>query len=170
MHRVGRVRLYLSIAVILLIESTFLDLASFGGVRPDILLIFVVFAGLYLDKAESIEAGIAGGLLKGLISTGSILLDVTILTSCALFANYCRNKVFKDHFFTQMGLILLIGFAAGAAEAAVRIALENAEFVDVTLYHAFMPAALALSVYTALAAPPVFFIFRRLLRVNANYR
>lgn len=166
MYRVGRVRLYLTIVAILLIESTFLNMASIGGIRPDILLIFVIFVGFYSDRKEALEASIAGGLLKGVMSVGSIAPSIVLLGFGGLVSNYCKNKIFKDHFLIQAAFLFLIAVSINAVQALLKIALENVEPAGATIYNGFMPALLAMSIYTALAAPPVFFLLKKMLKVK----
>lgn len=162
MCRIGRLRLYLFIVIITLIESTLLFFISIKGMRPDLMLIFVIFVGLYSDWSEALEAGIVGGLLKGAMGIGSIGMSLVLFGLAGLFSAYLKNKVYRDNFLTQ--IILAFAFALFINMTGIfgRIVLKEADPVNTGLSYAFIPAVLLLSTYTAIFTPPVFFCLKKL--------
>lgn len=166
MYRIGRTRLYSAIIIVLLVESTFAHLFNIGDLHPSLTLLFVLFIGLHSDWKISLEAGVATGLLKDILSADPSGVNSIVLGLCGLCAHFCKSKVFKDNFFTQILLTLLISILINALTIFVMIVIRNAASTYVMLTSEIIQTALSLSLYTALIAPPAFFCLKRLLRVS----
>ena len=99
-------------------------------------------------------------------SAGPVGIYLTILSLCGLFASYCRNKVFKDNFLTQIVLTFLMALVFNLLNFFTGIMIKNAELLTVDIQNTFASTVLAASLYTAIFAPPAFFFFKRLLTVR----
>ncbi len=85
------------IAVFLLsAQTTWLELFSFGGVTPDLILIWVVYCGVRHSRAGGIGAGVALGLAQDSLSGG--LLGVNTLSKglIAYFFSTLKDKFFVE--------------------------------------------------------------------------
>jgi len=170
MYRVGRARLYITIIVAAIIESTLLSLVTIGGIRPNLMLVLVIFIGLHSDWNEALEAGIVGGILRGVMGTGSIGMNLVILGLCGLSAGYCKNKVFKENFLTQILLTFLIALAFNISTLFIEIAVRDVPTIGINMMSISIKTLIVLSIYTSLFSPPTFFCLKRLLRVKeANF-
>lgn len=168
MYRIGRGRLYITLIITLLLESTFLNLVSIGNIRPNLILILVIFIGLHSDWRESLEAGMVGGLLRGIASTDPIGMNLIILGLCGLFASYCKNKVYKENFLTQIILTLLMAAALNVCSLFTNIVIKNLELAGVNLMFTSIKTIVLLSLYTSLFSPPAFIFLKKLLRVKES--
>ena len=65
--------IYLIVFLTALFEGTLLDLIAVGNVKPDILLIIVVFVASYKDLLKAVTVGILAGFLKDILSAGAFL-------------------------------------------------------------------------------------------------
>ncbi len=166
MYRVGRARLYIAIAVTIILESTFMILFSFNGMRPNLILVLIIFVGLNSDWQEALEAGIVGGLLRGTMTSGSIGINLTILALCGIFASYCKNKVYKESFLAQMALTLVVAILVNTLSLFCKIAIGNVDLMGLGIKRTFAPTVISFSIYTALVAPPAFFCLKRMLSVR----
>ncbi|MGY8760232.1 MAG: rod shape-determining protein MreD [Nitrospinaceae bacterium] len=77
-------------------QTTWLELFSFWGVTPDLILVWVVYCGVRFSRAGGIGAGIALGLIQDSLSGG--LLGVNTLSK-GLIAYFFSTL--KDKFFVQ---------------------------------------------------------------------
>jgi len=166
MHRIGRARIYLAIAAVVIIECTLLNALDFRGLRPDLLLILVIFIGLNTDLGGGFEAGAASGLLRGIMSSGSVGTDVVLLGLVGLAAAFLKNKVFKDSALTQIALTAIVAVFYNLAILFVRGVFSDVSSVGIDIQHKVAYAVIYLSAYTALVAPPVFFCLKRALKVR----
>lgn len=168
MYRVGRLRLYLTLVIILLLESNLFYQLTGSDIRPNLMLIFIVFVGLYSDWREALEAGIVGGLLRGALTSGSVGINLTILGLCGLFVHYCKNKVYRESIFTQVFLTMLLAAIFNAMVFFSGTMARNIDLMSTDIHYSFMSTAIRASLYTALMAPPVFFILKRSLRTRES--
>ncbi len=166
MHRIGRFPLYITIIATFIIEGTFLNLMSIGDIKPNLMLIVIIFVGLHSDLARSLEAAFLGGLLRGIAGVGSVGMAVVIFGITALFANYCRNKVFKENFLTQIILTLFVTAAVNGLILFTKVIIKEIELIEINLRRLFVFTVLSLSLYTALLAPPVFLFLKKVLKAR----
>ena len=88
-------------------QTTWLELFSFWGVTPDLILVWVVYCGVRFSRAGGIGAGIALGLIQDSLSGG--LLGVNTLSK-GLIAYFFSTL--KDKFFVEgvipIGIFLIL--------------------------------------------------------------
>lgn len=84
-------------------QTTWLELFSFGGVTPDLALIWVVYCGVRCSRSAGIGAGIAMGVIQDSLSGG--LLGVNTLSKGLI--GYFFSTL-KDKFFVEG--VIPIGF------------------------------------------------------------
>ncbi|MFH1753385.1 MAG: rod shape-determining protein MreD [Candidatus Omnitrophota bacterium] len=171
MYGIGRPRLYLVIFIILLLESTVMHEIGFDNVRPNLMLIFIIFVGLFSDWREALEAGIVGGLLRGAFTTSPVGINLTIFSLCALLANYCRNKVYRESFLTQIALTFSLGLFFNILFVFIERLTAAKDIINVDIQLDFASLAFRISLYTALIAPPVFYFLKKTLKlmISDNY-
>jgi rod shape-determining protein MreD len=77
-------------------QTTWLELFSFGGVTPDLILVWVVYCGVRCSRAGGIGAGITLGLIQDSLSGG--LLGVNTLSKglTAYFFSTLKDKFFLE--------------------------------------------------------------------------
>lgn len=80
-------------------QTTWLELFSFGGVTPDLILIWVVYCGVRYSRTSGLGAGITLGLVQDSLSGG--LLGVNTLSKSLIVYFF---STLKDKFFVE-GLI-----------------------------------------------------------------
>jgi rod shape-determining protein MreD len=163
MYRIGRLRLYAVILATLALEASLAHHVHIDAVRPNLMLILVIFVGLFSDWREGLEAGIVGGLLRGALTSGSVGINLTMFSLCALFANYCRNKLYRNSALTQGTLCFSVAVVFNLVSVFVKIMMRNVDFVTADVRNSFGSAVVFVSLYTALVAPLFFLVLRKLL-------
>ena len=77
-------------------QTTWLEIFSFGGVTPDLILVWVVYCGVRCSRAGGIGAGIVLGLIQDGLSGG--LLGVNTLSKglSAYFFSTLKGKFYVE--------------------------------------------------------------------------
>lgn len=129
----------LVIVITLVIQATLLPLITVGGVRPDLLLLVVVSAGLLLGREQGVGMGFFAGLLQDLASGNIFGVSVLSKTAVGYIAGHMERKVFKEKvllpllavlvatvFNNAVMIVLLVFFGF---KVDVRTAVDNTLFV-----------------------------------------
>ncbi len=151
MNRYRTPRLLLVGLAALIVEMTAGDAFSWGGARPELVMLAALYAALFArDPGQGMVACWSLGLLKDLGSAGPPGWHALLFLLAAAFVTRIRLLVYRDHVATQL--------VCGAAGAAL-LALATALCVSITA--GSIPAGvwagrtLASAVLTGLAAPLV---------------
>lgn len=163
MHRITRAHLFTAVLVTVIIEATFYRIIDFRTMRPNLVLVLVIFIGLYSSWSEALEAGIAAGLLRGALGTNSIGINIAVLGLSGLLASYSSNKIFKDNFATQIFLVFLLGLFANGISVMAKTMVDATPLIGMDLSRTTVKSVVALSFYTSLCSPPFVLILKKVL-------
>lgn len=139
------------------VQTAFLELFSFGGVRPDLILILAVYCGIHFQGNGGIGVGCALGFAQDCLSGG--LLGVNTLSKGLIgyFFSVLKNKIMVD------GLVPISFFLAVSSLFDAMVfslswtLLLKGESSSGHLFSSFFVYA----GYNALVGPILFFIFNR---------
>lgn len=139
-------------------QTTWLELFSFGGVTPDLILVWVVYCGVRRSRAGGIGAGIALGLAQDSLSGG--LLGVNTLSK-GLIAYFFSTL--KDKFFVEgvipIGIFLIVSsIFDGLVFYFSMGAILKGEVASRFLYQ-LLPV---FSIYNALIGPFMFLVLDKI--------
>ncbi len=139
-----------------IIQVTVLNYAPILGVKPDFLLISVIFFALYFGKKEAITAAILGGLFKDITSTALFGSNAFAFCLCALFLLHFGNRFYKQDISTQMLLCGLLYYIT----TFVVLVINYAKTPNIHIPSYFW-IILKASFYTGCVSPLIFFILSR---------
>jgi len=127
------------------LQVTFLDCFKVFGVKPDLLLIAVFIAGLFLDLKPALGIGLLAGIFKDAFSltppgVSIILFPMWIF----LIAKFCREVSIDDNL-TRMLLLFVVALLNNIISGAVLI--YSGAFLPLGI---FLRITLLASIYTAL--------------------
>lgn len=162
MHKIKRSHLYIAILLISILEATLLNNIKLINVQPDLLLILVLFSSLFFDRRTALEAGIAAGLLRDLLSFDIFGLNLILFGLIAFFTNLFADKVYKSFFLAQVFLTLIAGTAFYLSHLTARLMAGRMGIS--TFGEGFFWVVIPAVLYTSLAAPLIFFVLRRIFR------
>ena len=168
MHNITRPYLYLALIAAFMLESAFLNLLNIAGIRPELMLILLVFIGLHCDYRLTLEAGVACGLLRGAMSTGPVIIHVATYSLCSLFAVYCSKRVYKKNFLMQIILLFFIAAAANGLNIFARSIMNSSALFNTSAQSATISYLFAISIYTAFLSPPVFFCLSKYFKFKGE--
>ncbi|MFA5085855.1 MAG: hypothetical protein WC482_05780 [Candidatus Omnitrophota bacterium] len=73
---------------------------------PDIVLIMVVFAGIFRGPIEGLFAGLVAGVIRGLFSVDSLPVDVFLFPAVGVLVSALSNLFYRQNVANQMLLML----------------------------------------------------------------
>ncbi|MBL7018983.1 MAG: rod shape-determining protein MreD [Nitrospinaceae bacterium] len=77
-------------------QTTWLELFSFGGVTPDLILVWVVYCGVRCSRAGGIGAGIVLGLVQDGLSGGVLGVNTLSKGLIAYFFSTLKDKFYVE--------------------------------------------------------------------------
>lgn len=78
---------------------------------PDIVLIMVVFAGIFRGPIEGLFVGLAAGVIRGLFSVDSLPVDVFLFPAVGVLVSALSNLFYRQNVANQM-LLMMIALVA----------------------------------------------------------
>ena len=159
--------LFLTIFFIGIIQSTALSHLSVLGVKPDLLLVCVIFFTLYFGKRTGIAAAILGGLFKDITSTAIFGSNAFGFCLCALFLGRYGRHFYKQKISTQILLCGLLYYIITflVLFLGVRHWDVHYSFLVSDTYHWLMFKA---AIYTGCISPLLFFVLKTSLRTKRS--
>ena len=140
---------FLVITLILgIFQFTFLDYLRVFGVKPDLLLVSVVIAGLFLETREAVIFGLCAGVFKDVFLVNAFGLDVILFSLWGFLSANISRKISIDDNVTRVFLVFMIALLQNIASG-----------LSLNLSGGFVPFGIFLrivflgSLYTALFLP-----------------
>jgi rod shape-determining protein MreD len=88
-------------------QTTWLELFSFGGVTPDLILVWVVYCGVRYSRSSAIGGGIALGLVQDSLSGGLLGVNTLSKSLIAYFFSTLKNKFYVEGM-VPIGIFLIV--------------------------------------------------------------
>lgn len=154
MYKVNRFQIYLVLLIALFLHLGPLDYIKIFGVKPDALLMSVIFFGLFLGGTAGLETGIVAGALKDLFAFDFLGINTFVLGIAGLTVGSLNTKFSRDSKIAEMILVFTFAvFSMSLHFILVSIFLKNIalsypEYLTISI----LPAA----IYTSLVSIPIF--------------
>jgi len=129
---------------------------------PDIILIMVVFTGIFRGGTEALALGIVAGLLRGSFSVGTLPLDILIFPLVGVMSAALARMFYRQNPAIQ---VLITSAALAAVVAAHTLYLNVVSGNDVALSFVFMNSLWTLAL-TVILSPLIFLMLRPLWSEN----
>ncbi len=153
-----------AILYILLFAFFFLQVSFMGRVNwfPDLVLLIVIFTGMFRGSAEGGLMGLAAGFLRGCFSVNTFVLDLFLFPVVGLVSSVMPRLFYRQNAAAQVFVVLLALLAVVNAHA---LYMNSVWGNDVSL-----PAVIFNSrgvfAGTLIAAPLLFAFLKRILHVE----
>lgn len=151
----------LALAGLLTLQSIAAPYISIGGIRPDFLLVVVIFVSLYGRPHRAIVASWILGLAADLTTIERFGFLGASYGLSAMFVVSIREFLFRYHALTQLGLTFAVAASVQSLWLIYRYALYG---LDASLLADFFSGAVPAGLYTAAWAPPVHGALLRMAR------
>lgn len=159
--RIRNSLLFLIVFLTGVIQSTALDYLSILGVKPDLLLVSVIFFTLYLGKGGGIKAAIIGGLFKDITSTAIFGSNAFAFCLCALFLSRFAGHFYREKVSTQILLCGLLYYIITFLILFINHGASKDPYIHLNTYHWMILKA---TLYTGSISPLLFFILSKVFR------
>ena len=102
-----RFPLYIILIAAFLIQLLFLNHINVAGVKPDLMVLLVVFFAIFFGPGTGAETGFLSGLLKDIYSLDTFGVDSVLLSLVGLITGILSPKLFRESKLTQ-GLLVFV--------------------------------------------------------------
>jgi len=92
----------------IIIQATFMHCIALGTVKPDLVLLLVIFFSLYNGSQAGLICGLIVGFCVDVLSSGIVGINCFILGGAGLLCGFLKERVYAGHLLTR----ILVGFAA----------------------------------------------------------
>lgn len=101
----------------LIIISVFIQvvLAKYTRWTPDLILLMVIFTGVFRSPREAVTFGILAGFLRGIFSVGTFPVDILLFPILGAASFMLAEMFYRENLFTQIFITSLALFALAAA-------------------------------------------------------
>ena len=145
------------LGAVLILQTTVLDYVAIQGVKPDLVILLVVFSGFLLGTREGAFLGFVGGLVEDLFSGSYIGLNALSNMAAGYLAGAAGERLYRENTLIATG-VTFVSSAAGLAVSYLLLLYLDIQVPPLfALFRVIFPAAL----YTSLLVP---FLFGRFLR------
>ena len=150
--------LYFIVVITAFFQATVINSIAVANIRPDALLILVVFAALHKDMLNAVGIGLLAGLLKDILSVGPFINTLTF-AFCAFCVSFFAGRFYRQSRIAE----LLIVAAASCIVTAVYLFWFSRWPVPPPVFMLIMRVGIPALFYTVLASPLEFFILKKIL-------
>ena len=106
---------YFFIAIMLLLSlflpGTLFYFWSWGGIKPDLLMLLTIYMALHHRNIPSALFGLGTGVIADLYFSRNLGMYATSLLVVAMLTNWLSKRWYKDNFLLITGLVFLVTFA-----------------------------------------------------------
>jgi rod shape-determining protein MreD len=151
---VTRLRIFIILALALVIHMTVLGYLNIFGAKPDLLLALTIFFALFLGGRMGLETGIMAGFLKDIFSFDVFGVNMFVLGITGLLVGMLNTKFYKESRMTQVGIVFV--FSVFSMVVHYIFASSVLKFVNLGLLDYLASSIIPASLYTALVSFAVF--------------
>jgi len=146
-------------------QATFADLIRVANIKPDLLLVLVVFVAIRRGPVTAAAVGAAAGFLTDALSMNGFF-NTLVLPVCGIGAGLFNQRFYPT--LVRNGRASVLADILIVSGTCILVSFVNLVWFSQWYYH---PPLIMLAVrigiptvlYTALVTPPVFFILDRLV-------
>ncbi len=147
--------IYIIAVLLVFFEATFLNLIALGGIKPDLALILVVYAGLYKRPLEALSTAVLAGVLRDILSAAAFL-NTFLLAACAILVSLFAQRFYQRGKLVESTAVFFVSLAMSFSWLAWLSRRGLAPHVGALFVFVGIPTIL----YTALVSLPFFHIAR----------
>lgn len=154
----------LLLGVILIFQSTVLEIVAIAGVKPDLVMLLVVLNGFLLGPRDGAFLGFVGGIVEDLFTGSYIGLNALAKMAAGYLAGIAGERLYRE----SIPVATIVTFFTSLAGLTVNYLLLLYLDIMVSPLHALLRVALPGAAYTALLAPFVFWRIFRHIQVRSR--
>lgn len=141
----------------LLLQAAVVPHIAIMGIRPDIVLIFIVLSGFAEGSVKGSALGFTGGLFQDILSGQAVGLSAFSKAIVGYISGMVERTIFIDNVLLPMGAIFVASALNDITYAGFNFLLGETIGLEKLLLNIALPTAL----YNALAMPLVYLIYHK---------
>jgi len=153
-YKISRFQIYLIIVAALFLQGSVFNYMEIMGARPDLLLMVVVFFGLFLGPAAGLETGFAAGLLKDIFALDFLWINACILSLSGFAAGIINTQFFKES--KRADFIFVFGFTIFSMLLHYLIVSVISTSLALDFRDFFLGSVIPTAIYTGLVSIPIY--------------
>ncbi len=153
-----RIAPFILLLFLVILQTTSLNRLSILGIKPDLLLILVIFLGLHKGPLSGAWYGFLAGILLDLFSPAPLGTNAFSKTVLGFLAGAVAPFLYFEAPLIQ-GLLLFVGMFL---EGMILFILLASFHLAPSFRHCFLYIILPASLYTSLLTPLFFYTFKRI--------
>lgn len=162
MHTVSRPKMYTVLFAAIFLQFTVSRYLALGGVKPDLVIMCVIFFGLYFGSAAGFEAGLVAGFFQDVFVLDYFGVNALLYGATGLYTGVVTGNFTKD---TASARFLLVAFISALSMAAHFVlaavlspyhALSLIDYIRGTV----LPGTVLTAVFAVIAYPRLVRMFR----------
>jgi len=151
--------LLFALGIALFLQVTLLNFFPVFGVKPDLVLILVVFNAFLKGSRHGAMVGFLGGLMEDLAVGSYIGMNALVLMAAGYLVGLAESKLYKDSSFIVLVLVWLSAMFTQIFSYVMLSFMGVHIPLGIALFRVTLPSA----IYTAVL---VLFFYRRFFRSN----
>ncbi|MDP3804266.1 MAG: rod shape-determining protein MreD [Candidatus Omnitrophota bacterium] len=154
MHKINRAQIYLILLVALILQAGPLNSLKIFGAKPDLMLMSVIFFGLFLGSGLGLESGLAAGILKDIVAFDFFFAKTLTLGLTGLTVGLARNKFFKES--SRAEFLVVLFFTAFSMSFHYLLILIFSKSLTIRYSEFFTCTIIPACLYTGLVSIPLY--------------
>jgi len=156
-YKIRRIQIYLIILLALSLQTGALSYIKVLGVKPDLMLISVIFFGLFLGSGAGLESGLVAGILKDIFAFDFFFANTLTLGLTGLIAGLVRNKFFKES--SRAEFLLVVSFTIFSMSLHYILVSFFSKLLIIKYPEFLRCAVIPACLYTGLVSMPLYKLF-----------
>lgn len=153
-NKVSRISIYLLLISALFLQLVALDYIKIFATKPDLMLLLVIFYGLFFGSSIGIETGFIAGLLKDILSVDIFGINTLTLAATGLAAGILSSKFSKESRATQTVLVFSFSIFSMLMHYIYSSFISNITYINLSEY--VLRLMIPVSLYTSLVSMIIF--------------
>ncbi|MDD5135988.1 MAG: rod shape-determining protein MreD [Candidatus Omnitrophica bacterium] len=154
MYKITRFQIYLVLLIALFLQGSVVNYVKIMGSGPDLLLMIVIFFGLFLGPAAGLESGFVAGFLRDIFALDFLWINAVILALSGFIVGVINTQFFKESKRADFIFVLVFTALSMSLHYLIVSALVNSIALD--FWDFFISSAIPTAVYTGLVSVPVY--------------
>ncbi|MFA6321334.1 MAG: rod shape-determining protein MreD [Candidatus Omnitrophota bacterium] len=147
-------QIYLILAAALFFQGTAMDYVKILGAKPDLLLIAVIFFGLFLGPAAGLESGIAAGMMMDIFTLDFLWINTVTLGITGFIIGTINTQISKES--KRADFVFVLIFTMFSMSLHYLIVAILSKSVVLGFVEFFTSSVIPTAIYSGLVSIPVY--------------
>lgn len=162
MYKVTRPEMYAVLSIAIFLQFTAARYLAVGGVKPDLVIMCVIFFGLYFGSPKGFEAGLVAGFFQDVFVLDYFGMNTFLYGATGLYAGVISAQFSKESPAARFFLVAIIYALSMTLHFALAALLSPYHALEFTEYltGTVLPGSLLTALFSAAAFPKLMSMFR----------